>query len=324
MDSSLLNLLDLHNLNQKYQVVHPQQLCNNRDIDLAFLRTIGKPLLIAGDSDPHGPQQYQYWLSLIKELKVTGHVLTSDLKSFFEPNSFVYFPRWLLTQLLQKNYQTANKSFRFSFLSSQARFHRLYFFQQAKPYLTQDDCFAVYATNRDNQDAFVIKDSMQHLGHVADVYAEVPYFSERVTERVPDFLESVTKNQLVQFTNQHVAYNAMINITGETDARDDIVFFSEKTWKPIQSRCLFFTLGNSDSDRLLAQLGFQIFQQRDQDLTLLDRISYIKTAIKEWDLAKCQQLYQDHIELVQHNYNRLHSQDLQKLFKSYLQERLEL
>ena len=230
----------------------------------------------------------------------------------------------MLNQLLQKNYQTTNKTFRFSFLSSQSRFHRLYFFQQVRKYLTDSDCFAVYATNYTNQASFVNSDSVKYLGRAENLTNDLPYFSSTTNDRIDEYFNSATVQQHLEFTNEHNAFASMINIAGESNIRDDLVFLSEKTWKPIQSRCLFFTLGNMDSANLLTKLGFSLFDESNQSLTLLDKISYISTLVKDWDLDMCKQLYKNNIDLVEHNYTRLYSKELKNLFKTYLQERLEL
>ena len=326
MHEKLFNLVDIDNLTLCYSIVNPSQLTGNRSTDINFLQncTDQKKILITADADPYSFKLYDYWLSLRNELPNRIKILTSNLNVFFQDSELIYFPTWMLNQLLQKNYQTTNKKFRFSFLSSQARFHRLYFFQQVKQYLTDSDCFAVYATNYDNQKSFVTDASIKYLGRAENLTADTPYFSSTANDRIEEYFNSSTTNQETQFTNQHNAFSSMFNITGESNIDDDFVFLSEKTWKPIQSRCLFFTLGNIDSANLLTNLGFLLFDKDNQSLTLLEKINYISNVMRDWDLDACQQLYKNNIDLVEYNYARLHSKELKTLFKTYLQERLEL
>lgn len=326
MYETLFNLVEINNLVQHYNIVHPYQITGNRVTDINFLQNFStqKKILITADTDPYSAESYEYWLSLGNDFPNRIKVLTSDLNKFFHEGELIYFPTWMLNQLLQKNYQTTNKPFRFSFLSSQSRFHRLYFFQKVKQYITDTDCFSVYATNYINQSSFVNDDSIKYLGQVEDLTKDIPYFSSASNDRIEEYFESITVQQSLQFTNEHNAFSAMINVTGESNIRDDFVFLSEKTWKPIQSQCLFFTLGNIDSAKLLTKLGFSLFDENNQSLTLLDKISYISTLMRDWDLDMCKQLYKNNIDLVEHNHDRLYSNELKQLFKLYLQERLEL
>jgi hypothetical protein len=326
MYETLFNLVEINNLTQHYNIAYPWQLTGNRLTDISFLQKFNtqKKILITADTDPYSPGLYEYWLSLSNEFPNKVKILTSDLNAFFQDGQLIYFPTWMLNQLLQKNYQTTDKTFRFSFLSSQARFHRLYFFQQVRQYLTDSDCFAVYATNYTNQASFVNSDSIKYLGHTANLTNDIPYFSSTANDRIDEYFDTVTVQQRLPFTNEHNAFASMINIAGESNINDNFVFLSEKTWKPIQSRCLFFMLGNLDSDKLLTKLGFSLFDTSNQSLTLLDKISYISTLMKDWDLGICEQLYKNNIDLVEHNYARLYSKELKNLFKTYLQERLDL
>jgi hypothetical protein len=320
------SLIGIDTLDQHYRILYPHHLSGDKTSDLVFLKNFSSTnqILIAGDTDPYDRKFYQYWLELANESTVDIKILTSDLNAFFNDSPMVYFPTWVLNQRLQPNYQTDVKLFRFSFLSSQARFHRLYFFQQVKAYLTDQDCFAVYATNRTNQKDFVIKDSLKYSSSDVDLYEDVPYFSPGADDRVEEYFKSVSTEQVLHFTNEHNAYRSFINVTGESNASDDCVFLSEKTWKPIQSRCLVYTLGNSGTDDLLNKLGFYTLDQDKGNLTLPAKISYISTAMKDWDFGTCQKLYQDNHAVIEHNYNRLYSEDLAQIFKKYLQERLQL
>ena len=326
MYETLFNLVNISNLTQYYNIVCPSLLAGNRSTDIDLLQNYSgqKKILITADTDPYPSKLYDYWLSLSNELPNRIKILTSNLDVFFQDSQLIYFPTWMLNQLLQKNYQTTNKTFRFSFLSSQSRFHRLYFFQQVKQYLTDSDCFAVYATNHDNQESFVTNDSIKYLGRPENLTTNIPYFSSTANDRIEEYFDGATTQQQTQFTNQHNAFASMFNITGESNIDNDFVFLSEKTWKPIQSRCLFFTLGNIDSAKLLTNLGFLLFDKDKQSLTLLDKINYISNVMRDWDLDACQQLYKNNIDLVEYNYARLYSKELKTLFKTYLQERLEL
>jgi len=326
MYETLFNLVEINNLTQHYKIVCPRQLTGNKLTDINLLQkfNIQKKILITADTDPYSVDQYEYWLSLSNEFPHKIKILTSDLNVFFQDSQLIYFPTWMLNQLLQKNYQTTNKTFRFSFLSSQARFHRLYFFQQVRKYLTDSDCFSVYVTNYTNQASFINSDSIKYLGRAENLTDNLPYFSSTANDKIDEYFDSVTVQQRLEFTNKHNAFASMINITGESSITDNFVFLSEKTWKPIQSRCLFFMLGNVNSARLLTKLGFLLFDESNQQLTLLDKISYISTLMRDWDLGMCEQLYKNNIDLVEHNYTRLYSKELKNLFKVYLQERLEL
>jgi hypothetical protein len=238
----------------------------------------------------------------------------------------IYFPNFLLHQiLLSREFDTQNnnrKFLRFSFLSSQVRFHRLWLFQCAKSFITDQDCFVVHKTNYRNYDSnFAITHSKQYLGYAADLYQDIPYYSPGSQDEFVDIFANDVGNGGDHNIN-HPAYSAVFNITGETSVESDQIFVSEKTWKPIRSMSLPLCLGNPNTNAMLQRWGFET--GHDQDLPLLEKIHWISGLMRDWDHAECLKFYNHHEDVVKHNYYRLHDAGLLKQFRDYILSRLKL
>jgi len=282
-----------------------------------------KPQLILADSNPHQMGDLTALLKQTRQAGIPLKILTGNLLELFNNNAdLIYFPTWYITQKVERDCQSEHKKFRFSFLSSQARFHRLYFYQQCKSYVTDKDCFAVHLTNVDNQLGFIKSQMAKTLGHTIDLMADIPFISQSALDEYQEIFKQYPENSSGDHTNQHLAYSAMINITGESNTDADQVFITEKTWKAIRSRCLTMTLGNDGTVSALNKLGFELPGEVDPELPLLEKIEFIVDRIKLWDIEYCSIMYKKHIDSIEHNYDRFCSQALKNVFVDQIKEKL--
>jgi len=308
--------------------ITPEQHAQNSTTLTQQYHEHGKPLLLMLESNPFTTANYTYILTLAKTHGVPVKIFSSNVLDYFgnDPD-LVYYPTWYCQQSLERNYQLGkNKKFRFSFLSSQARFHRLYLYQQCKQWITPEDCIAVHANNYEIQQHFISRDMQQHLHSQIDLLADVPCVSNVGDDSFYSIMQSNQDqiNYHVDFTNQHNAYAAMINITGESNTDPDHVFLSEKTWKPIRSRCLTMSLGNDQTVTILNKLGFHIPESVDPELPLMEKISDIVQKMSLWSFDDCCTIYNAHSEALEHNQNWFYSQALKQQFVNQIKIKLEI
>lgn len=323
----IFNRLGLSSILDRYTIQHLDNNKNfNHDVNYLqqILDTTGKSILLAYDRDPWGADLTTYVDKLLEHFNPRVKILTSDINQLFLKNkNTIYFPFAYFYQRSLENFQTNEKKYRFSFLSSQSRFHRLYLYQKVKEYITDDDCFAVNLTNIQNQHGFIRNDSIRLTGQNIDVLTDLPYRSisaDDSDDLLSFYKSSSVDQQIADYTNKHNAFNSMFNITGESNFDNDIVFFSEKTWKPIQSRCIMLNLGNPGATKCLQQLGFNINKDLDPDLSVIEKIDHISNLMSKLTQADCQEIYQINSEMLDYNYQLFYSNTLLEYFVNYIHE----
>jgi len=316
----------------KYLFVPENFITWNRDQDLTNIKntidTYSRHIILCFDSNPFSDYDKmhcrQYLVDLTQEFPKQVYLFSGDLNQFFDSNATeIYFPTFFIQQRETRfiNHQTTNKKHRFSFLSNQVRFHRLWMYQQAKPYLTPEDCFAINgATYSSPGTNFIDLDCQRYLGSIQDCMLDVPYFSEGARDQWS--IDFQTDSTVVDYHNQHPAYNACFNITGESSCDENQIFITEKTWKTIRSYCMPLLLGNPGTSAALAKLGFEI--KYNNDSSIIAAVDNIVDCMKSWDSDTVQDIYHANQELLTYNYNRFYSTDLKLLFKNYIQQRLEI
>ena len=320
--------LDLH-VSQHYHLLAENFITWHRTTDLdnihQVLKKTGKKCLLTFDSNPvekfDSQHDRQYLLELAKEFSDQVKILYHDIQSFFQPSEFVYFPHFFLQQRqMYDNQKVSPKLWRFSFLSSNMRFHRLWFYQQVKPYISEQDCFAVNAGQwRDSDHNFMISHSNFFLGQEVNLMSDLPFHHAHAKD---NFNSPGTDSFEVDWTNEHPAYASMFNILGESVCDDEQVFYTEKTWKAIRSRCLHINLGCQKANYYFRKLGF--ITDHDVDLSLIDKVKWIKENMQKWSWEQSQDIYCRHADAIEHNYHRFYSEDLKDFFASYLKEKLQL
>jgi hypothetical protein len=121
--------------------------------------------------------------------------------------------------------------------------------------------------------------------------------------------------------------NTFINVVTETLTDENIIFITEKTYKPIYMCQPFIIVGNAHSIKKLKELGFKTFDKwwdesydEETDLNIrLKRIIKLLEEISTWDLDKCNIIREEMKEVFIHNYNKMLSNNEQYKIYSSLQ-----
>ena len=104
-----------------------------------------------------------------------------------------------------------------------------------------------------------------------------------------------------------------VNIVTETLTQKDVVFITEKTYKPIYTCQPFIIVGNTYSLKKLKELGFKTFdkwwdESYDDEIDFEIKMNKIKKILEEiasWDLEKCMLIRNEMKEILIHNYNQM-------------------
>ena len=320
---------DQQKIKQQFQIASEYSISWNYDQDVRMLTNMldqdSRTILLSVDRNPidvdFSNRSLGYLNKVQNQFDGKVKILSFDLNMLYSRKltNFVYFPVFLAGQLLEKDYQkNLDKKFRFSYLSRQARFHRLWFYQNAKFYFGSHDIVGVECLNYNNQLSNynnIPADLDRFLNRSVDLLADVPFRSPGVSEN--DDIEDVPI-----WDNQHPAYNAVFNINGESSNQDDVIFLTEKTYKAIRSQCMLLTLGNPGTKQALTRLGFDL--PWDKDLPLIEKINWLTDLIKNNTIQDCQAIYRVNLPCIEHNYHRFYSDELRKIFRDHVCEQLYL
>jgi hypothetical protein len=304
--------------------VTPEQELQNLDLLTRRHQRANKSLILMLESNPFTFDVYEYILNLAATREIPVKIFSSNVLDYFGDNDqLVYYPTWYYQQHQERNYQTRkNKKFRFSFLSNQARFHRLYLYHCCMNAITQQDCVAVRDSSYKSNCVIINKEMATYLEIPVDLLANVPYASAPAMD---DYYNNARGNvNEVDYTNRHNAYASMINITGESDTNSEQVFLSEKTWKPLRSGCLTMTLGNDQTVTTLKRLGFAVPELVDPELPLIEKIHYIADKMSLWTYDDCCTIYNDNRREIDHNQSWFYSSDLKQQFVNQIKHKLEI
>jgi hypothetical protein len=256
--------------------------------------------------------------------------LYSEICQYLDPDTFFAFhpdirpqlsiqtnvapwPMWPYFQRQEKNYQLDKpKTRRVSFLSGSLRYHRVKLLYDIKPYISPKD---VVVVNR-------IGNFYWHVPNNADLnqmdqwLQGLPYTNQ---SKFFDYTGAGDTPPDRQHWNMHPAFEACVNITGET-CWNDQVLLSEKTWKAYRSGCLVINFGPANSTDALRNLGFEIWNQYDQTGTHEHKTQLIIELMKRDDI---EQLYQINLPMIRHNVELYNSESFLKNFAQMAIDKLE-
>jgi len=111
--------------------------------------------------------------------------------------------------------------------------------------------------------------------------------------------------------NAHL--KTFINIVTETLTDKDIIFITEKTYKPIYLCQPFIIVGNLYTLKKMKELGYKTFskwwdESYDDEMDFekrMNKITKILEEIASWDLEKCTLIRDEMREILIHNYNQM-------------------
>lgn len=118
-----------------------------------------------------------------------------------------------------------------------------------------------------------------------------------------------------------------VNVVTETLTMQDVIFITEKTYKPIYTCQPFIIVGNAYTLKKMKELGYKTFdkwwnESYDEEIELEKRINAITKILEEiasWDLEKCAAIRKEMKEILIHNYNQMLNNDEQYKIYSALQ-----
>jgi hypothetical protein len=109
--------------------------------------------------------------------------------------------------------------------------------------------------------------------------------------------------------NNHPAYAAKVNITGETVSGNQVLF-SEKTWKSYRSGCLTVNFGITNAPTVLEKFGLEIWHEYDQSVDWKHKIDKITELFQRDDIDN---IYNKLTPMVKHNQNLVSSLNFAKM-----------
>lgn len=257
------------------------------------------------DSNPYHVEQYVQKLNQYLDPN-SYFVFHSDIRQSHSCDQNVApWPSWLLYQhFLPDDQANKPKIKRISFLSGVPRSHRIYLFRHIKPLITEQDVVVVNGFQRD----FV--DTPQSW------LKDIPWSNSK------DFFDTDpgASNAEKQAYNIHPAYEACVNVTGETLGTGDQVLPSEKTWKAYKSGCLVVNFGVNLMPDWLQSVGIEIWKDFDLSIDYQQKTKIIQQLFEQKNLFE---IYYNNREMIEHNKNLVMSKNFAYGLASMAKEKLQ-
>jgi hypothetical protein len=249
----------------------------------------GRLPVLCMESNPIDSQSY---LKKLQKHIDPAHffILNSDSRAEQSTQSNIApWPSCLITQQLTNNLRSLEKKYRIGFLSRVSRFHRLKLLDNIRPYVQPSDI--VIANRYADQLINLVDARPQPMAtEVARLLDTVPWSTH------PEFVDN--SDNLDIGSTSHPAFDACVNITGESWAFDDQIFLTEKTWKAYRSGCLVINYGSQHVPAHLEQLGIEIWKEFDVNQCWEDKINKI---VELFQLDNIEHIYKQNLEMIQHN-----------------------
>jgi hypothetical protein len=300
--------LGQHNLSKQLVFFDDAHLQLNHGCERAVhmitqaIKSTGRFPVLCLDGNPHPAERYH------REL--CEHL---DPRSFFmfhpdirkevsdEFANMAPWPSWLFYQQKNKNFQIdQSKHYRIGFLSGSSRYHRIKLFRDIRPYITDQD---VVVVNKIGDFHHSVPNCELTPKEMEIWWQELPYSNR------PEFYDYTGSGNTPpdnSGVNNHAAFTACVNITGET-CNDHQVLLSEKTWKAYQSQCLVINFGPCQTTTTLKSFGFEIWDQFDQVGSHSYKTQLILAMMQRDDI---EHLYYQHLPMIQHNFELFNSKSL--------------
>lgn len=297
--------LGLENLAQHLVFIHDSQLQiyqDNIQADIELIRqcrqhTHRLPVLTL-DSNPYDVADYRNKLNqyLDPDQYFIFHSDIRESQSIW--SNTAPWPSWLVYQhFLPDNQAQKPKKHRISFLSGIPRAHRMELYHSIKPFVSEQDVVVINSFQKDTVD------TPKNLLHNIPWANNIQWFDNEQTEF----------NVRNDAHNDHPAYSACVNITGETLGTGNQVLPSEKTWKAYKSRCLVVNYGVEYMPRWLESVGIEIWKEFDKAVDYRQKIQLIQDLFKSESVFD---FYNQNLDMIEHNHATVMSkQFLEKLAK---------
>lgn len=236
-----------------------------------FIFILGHPW----ESSDNVKEQHQIFLTKLKGIKY--HVWSGGVNWF-------WFLMWQKHRLKKYNFDHSNKKFNFLYLNKEPRAHRVALFNRlTSEGLLNNSLVSFIRLNppirlsRAYELPWVDQKNYPQYGYDQDIYE--PQFNDTT-----------------------------INIVSETNDNNWDIFITEKVWKPIIAQQVFIVHGNYHYLQMLKKIGFKTFENiidesYDNERDVGEKIELITKLCKELLKIDSKKLYNDTLEIRQHNYN---------------------
>ena len=237
-------------------------------------------------------------------------VLSGDVNFFTDPHEHIcFFPFWYLSQKNTGDPLIAvNRHCRYpvSSLNSRNRYHRIENFikLRERPYFDQM-LFVMHAT----------------LDNLAGERADTPrgFWRNEVIKKFKDLQSTLKSGGTTDLSINDPAYlDSYINYVTETSVRDNLIYLSEKSWKPIMAGQFGIWLSNPGQVNHLRSIGFDVFDDiidhsYDIELDPSRRIDAIHSSLDQIMTLDLDRVFQDTLARRQANLDLFYSDSLEQL-----------
>jgi len=264
---------------------YQNQIETDAELILRCGKETGRLPVLTLDSNPYNVDSYVQKLNQYLDNK-KYFVFHSDIRqSQSWHNNVAPWPSWLMYQhFLPDDQLDKPKTKRISFLSGLPRPHRILLYQNIKKLVT-------------DQDVVVINSFQAHRFYPKNqAHDDIPW-ANRI-----EYLDTAQTeyNANNQANNNHPAYEACVNITGETLGTGCQVLPSEKTWKAYKSRCLVINYGVAEMPDWLSSVGIEIWQPFDRPQLIKNKTQSIVELFQRDDIFE---IYNKNLYMIEHNRN---------------------
>ena len=159
-------------------------------------------------------------------------------------------------------------------------------------------------SNKFKDDGFKIIDSILHYRATLDRYFQTDPLCE-VNMNIVNFIKSKEH----EISNQDLLLNqaltpfiledynrTFLSLVSETNTNSEVIFFSEKIWKPVLMKHPFILIGNPNSLRELKRMGYKTFdrwwnEDYDRELDQVKRMDLILKELKILSTKPLEELF---------------------------------
>jgi hypothetical protein len=235
-------------------------------------------------------------------------IILTDPKYNTDFNTGVW-PQFLISMHMLNNHQLfRNKNYRIGYLTGGVRYHRLQLWEKIKDLATEEDVVVANLFGIKNYENTI---NYQTTSPEQAKQSADRWFKQLPWSNKPEYIDNIDQTELHpknQWENDHCAYNAMINITGESTT-DDQFMITEKTWKAYRSACLVINFGPTNVPDYLSKMGFGIWDEYDKNIDSVSKIKLIQELFCRDDITD---IYHKHKNMIKHNENLVNSLDFIK------------
>jgi len=243
-----------------------------------------------------------------------------EYKPWFLPNAkSPYIPEYnfeykkVLPMFIENNRNKKITKY-FNILNRRPRQHRIILFTEIKSNsILNDKCEISLGSGGDIANNEGIISFLENVSLTYPEYKKNFEFAKTHDFMIPTELDvDLNENRAGEYTRSFYK-NTFCSLTSETLVSSDVLFFSEKTFKPIYNLQPFLFLGNPFSLKKLKEFGYKTFsnwwdESYDEEIDYLKRIKKISKLMVEismWSEEKCYNVTQEMEEVLVHNFNNL-------------------